>query len=75
MNKREDQVFTAYTGMLFGEFDWFHQYAQDLLGRPVWTHELSSPAIWTDLKRLSEPEFLEINNKSISEETTHEEIN
>lgn len=68
MNKREAQVFTAHTGLLFGEFNWFHQYAEEVLGRPVWTHELASPDIWQELKILSEKEFMEINQKTISEE-------
>lgn len=68
MNKREAQVFTAHTGLLFGEFSWLHQYAEEVLGRAVWTHELASPDIWQELKNLSEKEFMEINQKTVSEE-------
>lgn len=69
MNKREAQVFAAQTGILFGEFSWFHQYAEEVLERPVWTHELSNPDIWDELKILSKEEFMEINQKTILEET------
>ena len=68
MNKREAQVFTAQTSKLFGEFSWFHQYAEEVLERPVWTHELSNPDIWDELKILSKEEFIEINQKTIEEE-------
>ena len=68
MNKREAQVFTAQTGVLFGDFSWFHQYAEEVLERPVWTHELSNPDIWDELKILSKEEFMEINQKTILEE-------
>jgi len=65
MNKREAQVFTAHTGLLFGEFSWFHRYAEEVLERPVWTHELSNSDIWEELKVLSKEEFMEINEKAI----------
>lgn len=67
MNKREAQVFTAQTSILFGKFEWFHQYAEEILERPVWTHEFASPTIWAELKSLSEKEFLEINKKATEE--------
>lgn len=66
MNKREAQVFTAQTGILFGEFGRFHQYAEELLEGPIWTHELANPDIWKELKILSEKEFIEIN-KNVTE--------
>ena len=51
MTDREKAIVTAYTGitMLTGEkFSIFHKYIEDLLGRPVCTHELANEAIWTE---------------------------
>ena len=41
MTKREKCVVSAYTGVLMCDFADLHQYIEQLLGRPVWTHELA----------------------------------
>ena len=63
MTDREKAIVTAYTGitMLTGEkFSIFHKYIQDILGRPIWTHELASEAVWNEIKEKSKPDFLEL---------------
>lgn len=63
MTDREKAIVTAYTGvtMLMGEkFSIFHKYIQDLLGRPIWTHELASEAVWNEIKEKSKPDFLKL---------------
>lgn len=54
MTKREKCVVSAYTGVLMCDFADLHQYIEQLLGRPVWTHELA----FSDVK--TKPEFLEL---------------
>lgn len=47
--------------MLSGEkFSIFHKYIEDLLGRPIWTHELAIEAVWNEIKEKSKPDFLKL---------------
>ena len=53
----------AYTGvsMLIGDkFSIFHKYIEDILGRPIWTHELANPSIWEEIKEKSRKDFLDL---------------
>lgn len=58
---REAAVITAYTNILLGRFEDFHKYAEDLLGRPIFTHEFVDPEVSAELKEKSKPEFLKIS--------------
>lgn len=63
MTDHERAIITAYTGitMLAGDkFQIFHKYIEDLLGRPVFTHELADPAVWKEIKEKSKKDFLEL---------------
>lgn len=63
MTDREKAVITAHTGitMLAGEkFSIFHKYIEDLLGRPVWTHEFADELVWNEIKEKSKDDFIEI---------------
>ena len=61
MNKREGAILTAFTGLVIGSFDSFHQYAEELMGGPVWTHEFASEDLMKELKKRSEKDFMELN--------------
>ena len=64
MTDRERAVVMAYTGvaMLTGrKFNVFHKYVEELMGRPVFTHELVICA--DQIKNLAKPEFLELCGK------------
>ena len=37
-----------------------HRYIEKLLGRPVWTHELASEALWSEIKEKAKPDFHKI---------------
>lgn len=62
MNKRECAIITAYTGVSFGGklFSEFHQYVQEKFGRPIYTHEMAAKLFWSELKRLSEDDFVNL---------------
>ena len=51
MTKREKCVVSAYTGVLMCDFADLHQYIEQLLGRPVWTHELAFSDVLAALER------------------------
>lgn len=61
MNKREALVFTLYTGRLFvKDFSEVHVFAEELLNRPILTHQFASEEIPGMLKKAVEKEFIQI---------------
>ena len=78
MTDLEKAVVMAYTGvaMLTGDkFDIFHKYVQDKLGRPIWSHEFASKALWDEIKEKTEDDFLAICNDTFGEvKTLKEEV-
>lgn len=61
MTKREKIVVSAYTQILMCDFGDLHEYIEELMGRPVWTHEIHMLA--EEIRRRSKKEFLEICGK------------
>lgn len=57
MTKRECAIVSAYTGILCGDFNEFHKYVEELLGRPVWTHEFANKELMKKIKELSKEDF------------------
>lgn len=60
MTKREKVVVSAYTGVLMCDMSDLQAYIEELLGRPVWTHELADEHIQNEIKVKSKPEFLSL---------------
>ena len=63
MTDREKAVVMAYTGfaMLTGEkLGIFYAYVREILGRPVWTHELAIKEVSAEIHEKSEKDFLEL---------------
>jgi hypothetical protein len=54
------QVVGAYTGVLCGDFQDYHVFIEELLGRPVWTHELADPNVMAQIKDAARPAFMAI---------------
>lgn len=52
-------VATCYTGVFMCDLDRLYEYAEELLGGPVMTHDFGDPAIMDELKQLSRQEFRE----------------
>lgn len=67
LTKRQAQVISAYTGISLCNFEYIHEYAEELLNRPVWTHEFIGEKMWDELKELSKEEFLSISYKGDEE--------
>ena len=51
MTKQERLIVSAYTGV-------FQIYVEQLLQRPVFTHELAMADVWQEIKEKSKPAFL-----------------
>lgn len=71
MTKREAAIVSAYTGYLIGEFSDFQAYAEEIMGRPIFTHEF--PSIADELKEKSKKDFMSI--KIGNENKKKEEFN
>ena len=60
MTKREAAIVSAYTGFLIGEFQDFHEYVEEILGRPIQTIEMISEDICEKKKKKSLKDFQSI---------------
>lgn len=61
MTDREKAIVMAHTGicMLTGnKFQIFHKYVEDIMGRPVWTHEMALDSIADEIKAKSKDDFI-----------------
>jgi hypothetical protein len=60
MKLNEAIVISAYTGVACCQFKYVHEYIEEVLGRPVLTHELASHSVWEEIKEKAKDDFLEI---------------
>lgn len=60
LTKRQAQIVSAYTGFLAGPFSDFHEYAEELLERPVMTHEFGDPEVAKMLRDAAREDFMAI---------------
>ncbi len=61
MTDREKAIVMAYTGacMLTGDkFQIFHKYIEDIMGRPVFIHELAFESVANDIKKRAKADFI-----------------
>lgn len=58
MTKREGAILSAYTGYLLCDFNDFHKYIEELLGHPVFTHEI--PELTEEIKERSRTDFITV---------------
>ena len=61
MTKKEAAIVTAYTGVLLGEFEEFHKYAEETMGRSIMTHEFGFKIMWNELHAATYDDFLRIH--------------
>lgn len=63
MTDREKAIVMAYTGvcMLTGDkLGIFYNYLEEILGYPIWTHELANARLWETIKEKSKADFLSL---------------
>ena len=58
MTKREGAIIGAYTGILCGSFSALHEYIEEIMCRPVFTHELAREDVNEELKKRSKKDFI-----------------
>jgi hypothetical protein len=65
MTKKEAIVLSAYTGTALAKFSDIHEYIEQVLKRPVFTHELAEKEIWEKIKEACHEDFMVIVNNII----------
>lgn len=60
MTKREAAIISAYTGWLIGEFIDCHSYIEEVMDRPVFTHEMGSKVFTDELHDKCKPDFMNL---------------
>jgi hypothetical protein len=76
MIKREAAIVTAYTGILIGAFSDFHQYAEEVMERPIWTHEFADKDVWNELREKSRQDFIsmKVEDEDVTNSTTADTV-
>lgn len=67
MTDREKAIVMAYTGvcMLTGDkLGIFYNYLEEILGYPIWTHELANARLCETIKEKSKADFLSLCEKT-----------
>lgn len=60
MTKYEAAVVTAYTGFMLGDFSDFHEYAEKLMGYPIFTHQFGNADFAKQIKDAAKPDFVKL---------------
>ncbi len=60
MTRREAAIVGAYTGVLTGDFSDMHGYIEEIMGHPVFTHQLGNEAIVAIIKEKAKPDFISL---------------
>ena len=60
LTTRQGAIVSAFTGTLACNFVDFHAYVEELLDRPVFTHELASDQTTEEIREKARPDFLAI---------------
>ena len=62
MTRREATIVSAYTGYFIGELEDLYKYLSELVGRPVFTHEI--PAVLDEYHSRIKQDFIMLEEKS-----------
>ena len=73
MKKREAAIVSAYTGILLGSSEEMHKYIEEIMGRPVFTHELGDKATVEKIKKKSRQDFLSLTTDNTTLQVVREE--
>ena len=72
MTKQEAVLVSAYTGFLLTKsFADVKKFCEDLLGRPIWTHEFADKKVQMEIREKCKPLLLEmIENEADTDHPT-----
>lgn len=60
MTKQEKLIVTAYTGILMVDWDEFHKFAEELLCRPIYTHEFDKEEVTNEIVNAVRDDFMRL---------------
>lgn len=60
LTKEQAAIIGVYTGVSCGPFSDIYEKIEQILGRPVFTHEMESKELWEEAKEKIKQEFLDI---------------
>ena len=60
ITKREAAIISAYTNYLIGDFTDMHQYIEEVMDRPVFTHELADTRVVDEIREKSKNDFIDL---------------
>ena len=60
LTKDQAAIIGVYTGVTCGPFSDVHKKIEQLLGRPVFTHEMASEALMTEVRKKVTQEFMDL---------------
>jgi hypothetical protein len=60
LTKEQAAIIGLYTGVTCGPFSDIHEYAEKLIGGPIYTHLFTNTKFVEELKEKSKPDFLAI---------------
>lgn len=58
LTKEQGAIISAFTGILAGKFSDFAEYAERIIGRPIWTHQY--PGLSAQIKEAARADFMAI---------------
>lgn len=58
LTKEQAAIVGAYTGFAAGPFADIQEYAERVLGRPIWTHEFADKKVAAKLREASKAAFV-----------------
>jgi len=61
MTTKEAAIVSAYTEVLLGDFSELHKYIEEIMERPVFTHELASKSVTEEIKKRSKADFVNLS--------------
>ena len=67
LSRRDAAIVGAYTGYLCGPFQDMHEYIEQLMERPVWSHELADSATMDEIRKRAKADFISICFKEDNE--------
>ena len=63
MTKNEAAIVSAYTGIMLGEFSDMHEYAEKIMGHPIWTHQFGNKEFVEKFKEAARNDFINLEVK------------
>ena len=60
MTKKEGAIISAFTGVMVGSFSDMHEYAEKIMGTPIFTHQFGNKDFCEKLKEKVRPDLISL---------------